>query len=141
VAQDGLPNVTKYYYLGSRRVALRTDGDLTYLHADHLGSASLATDVNGATLQNSDVRYLPFGEQRVAGAGMPTDRLYPGRGLRPTSRARDRVTLGRGDRPLRRARQSLALAVCTRRKLLGYDDPALGRFVSADTLVPELLAS
>jgi YD repeat-containing protein len=92
--------ITKYYYLGSRRVALRTDGDLTYLHADHLGSASLATDANGVTLQNSNVRYLPFGGQRVAGAGMPTDRLYPGRGLRPTSRARDRPALGRGDRPV-----------------------------------------
>jgi len=39
--------VTKYYYLGSQRVAMRQGGVLTYLHGDHLGSASLATDVSG----------------------------------------------------------------------------------------------
>jgi len=29
------PRVTKYYYLGSQRVAMRQGGVLTYLHGDH----------------------------------------------------------------------------------------------------------
>ena len=29
------PTVTKYYYLGSQRVAMRQGGVLTYLHGDH----------------------------------------------------------------------------------------------------------
>jgi len=41
---------------GSQRVAMRQGGVLTYLHGDHLGSASLATDVSGA--QVSEQRHI-----------------------------------------------------------------------------------
>ena len=45
---------------------------LTYLHGDHLGSTSLATDASGNVV--SQQRYKPYGELRWAsGAGMPTD--------------------------------------------------------------------
>jgi len=107
------PTVTKYYYyLGGQRVAMRQGGALTYLHGDHLGSASLATDASGAKITDSDTRYYPYGVTRpgLAGAGLPTDRRFTGQ--------REETGLGLydyGARPYA---------------------PALGRFISADTLVP-----
>lgn len=55
--------VTKYYYLGGQRVAMRQGGVLTYLLGDHLGSASLATNASGAKV--AEQRCLPH-------AGMPS---------------------------------------------------------------------
>jgi hypothetical protein len=51
---------TSYYFAGAQRIAMREGVTLTYLHGDHLGSASLATDAAGA--QVSVMRYTPFGE-------------------------------------------------------------------------------
>jgi len=98
--------VTKYYYLGSQRVARRQGGVLTYLHGDHLGSASLATDVSGAKV--SEQRYLPYGGTRSG--SMPTDRQYTGQ--------RNESGLGFYDFVARQF------------------DPTLGRFLQADTIVP-----
>jgi len=42
-----LPLVTKYYYFNGQRVAMRQNGQLTYLHGDHLGSTVLTTDSSG----------------------------------------------------------------------------------------------
>jgi hypothetical protein len=39
--------ITKYYYHGGQRVALRRAGVVYYLHTDHLGSTSLTTDAAG----------------------------------------------------------------------------------------------
>jgi hypothetical protein len=36
--------ITKYYYAGAQRIAMRTNGTLNYLLGDHLGSTSLITD-------------------------------------------------------------------------------------------------
>ena len=38
--------VTKYYYAGSQRIAMRKGTTLTYLLGDHLGSTSLAVDAS-----------------------------------------------------------------------------------------------
>ena len=38
--------VTKYYFAGTTRLAVRTNGTLKYLLADHLGSTTLSTDAN-----------------------------------------------------------------------------------------------
>lgn len=70
----GYQNPIKYYYLGSQRVAMRQGGVLTYLHGDHLGSASLVTNASGA--QVSEQRYLPYGGTRSG--SVPTDRQYTG---------------------------------------------------------------
>jgi len=107
------PTVTKYYTLGSQRIAQRQGGALTYLHGDHLGSASLATDASGAKITDSDTRYSPYGVTRpgLAGTGLPTDRRFTGQ--------REEVSLGLYDYG---ARQYA---------------PALGRFLQADTLVPD----
>ena len=61
---------------------MRRDGVRTYLHGDHLGSASLATDANGAKL--NAMRYYPlrqgsgqaYGETRSG--DLPTDRRFTG---------------------------------------------------------------
>jgi len=104
--------VTKYYTLGGQRVAQRQGSVLTYLHGDHLGSASLATDASGAKITDSDTRYYPYGVTRpgLAGTGLPTDRRFTGQ--------REETSLGLydyGARPYA---------------------PALGRFLQADTIVP-----
>ena len=97
---------------GGQHIALRVDGVLTYLHGDHLGSASLATDAHGAKLTGSDARYFPYGALRpgLAGATLPTDRRYTGQ--------RFEASLGLYDYNAR------------------YYNPTLGRFISADTIVP-----
>jgi RHS repeat-associated protein len=102
--------VTKYYYLGSQRVAVRKpDGAVNWLHGDHLGSTSLATDADGQ--QVSRQLYYPFGEVRWASAEMPTDFGYTGQRLDGTG-----------------------LMFYHAR----YYAPVLGRFISADSIVPEL---
>ena len=99
--------MTRYYYLGGQRVAMRQGGVLTYLHGDHLGSASLATDVSGVKV--SEMRYLPYGGTRSG--SMPTDRQFTGQRWESSLGFYDYV-----------ARQY---------------DPALGRFLQADTIVPD----
>ena len=98
--------ITKYYHFNGQRIAMRQNGALTYLHGDHLGSASLATTAAGA--QVSAQRYLPYGGTREG--EMPTDRQFTGQ--------RHETTLGFYDY---NARQY---------------DPVLGRFLQADSLVP-----
>ncbi len=108
----GYQSPTKYYYLGSQRVAMRQGGVLTYLHGDHLGSASLATNASGAQVLNSEQRYLPYGGTRsgFTGSGLPTDRQYTGQ--------RREASLGFYDYVARQF------------------DPALGRFLQADSIIP-----
>ena len=93
---------------------MRVEGDpdpakngVYYLHADHLGSASLTTDAGGNP--TSQLRYLPYGAPRSGSS--PTDRQFTGQ--------REEATLG---------------------SLYDYGarfySPVLGRFLSADTIVP-----
>ena len=100
---------TKYYDFGGQRLAVRQNGTLCYLHGDHLGSTSVATNNTGATTNN--VRYFAFGGQRFGNLlALPTDHTFTGQKL-------DRGTglLYYGAR---------------------YYDSALGMFISPDTLVP-----
>ncbi len=64
--------------LGGQRIAVRQGITLTYLHADALGSTSLATTVTGTLL--SQRRYLPYGATRpdFAASAFPTDRRHTG---------------------------------------------------------------
>jgi RHS repeat-associated protein len=103
---------TSYYYAGSTRVAMRQGGVVSYLHGDHLGSASLTTDASGTP--TSQLRYLPYGAPRPGypTGNVPTDYRF-------TGQRSEEASLG-----------SL------------YDfgarmySPVLGRFLSADTIVP-----
>jgi hypothetical protein len=68
--------VTKYYYHGGERVAMR-QGDVVYfIHADHLGSTSLTTDISGTLV--AETRYLPYGEERWITGTLVTDFTFTG---------------------------------------------------------------
>jgi len=101
---------TSYYYANGQRVAMRVGSTVSYLHSDYLGSASLATDANGAVVANSATRYYPYGGTRSGGSGLPTDRRFTGQ--------RQEAALGLYDYGAR------------------YYDPLVGRFISADAVVP-----
>ena len=49
--------VTKYYFAGPQRVAMRSGSTLYYLLADQLGSTSLTTNASGAPI--AEIRYKP----------------------------------------------------------------------------------
>ena len=80
----------------------------TYLHGDHLGSASLTTNASGQKV--SEQRYKPYGEVRwTSGPGLPTDKQFTGQ-----------------------TRSSYGTIFMSAREYL----PSLGRFLSADSIVP-----
>ena len=56
---------------------LRTQDKLKPPIADHLGSVVAVTDANGALVEDSEQRYMPFGQPRLA-ADPPTDFGYTG---------------------------------------------------------------
>ncbi|MBI5650983.1 MAG: hypothetical protein HZC40_11155 [Chloroflexi bacterium] len=69
----------KYYYFGAQRVAMKQGSVVTYLHGDHLGSTSVAS--NGATgalvSRQTHVAYA-FGAVRTSEAALPTDYTFTG---------------------------------------------------------------
>lgn len=99
----------KYYYAGSQRVAMNDNGTLRYLLGDHLGSTSLTVDINGN--QVAELRYKAWGETRYVSGTTPTTFKYTGQ--------REDVGLG-----------GIMFYVAR------WYDPAVGRFLQADTVVP-----
>ncbi|WP_207936627.1 RHS repeat-associated core domain-containing protein [Actinomadura sp. KC216] len=76
---------TRYYNLGGQTVAMRTsDGTVTYLTADHLGTAQIA--VNAATQAGTVRRFTPFGAVRALDddATWPNDKGFLGGTQDPT---------------------------------------------------------
>jgi len=57
--------VTKYYFFGGQRIAMKRGTTLTYLHSDHLGSTVLETSTSGAP--TADQKYFAYGNQRDTG--------------------------------------------------------------------------
>jgi RHS repeat-associated protein len=99
----------KYYLFNGQRVALRKDGMVYYLLGDHLGSTSLVADAEGNKLAEN--RYYPYGEERLGSGTLPTDYRFTGQ----------------------RVEQSLGIYAMGAR----WYDPALGRWSSPDTVVPD----
>jgi len=101
---------TSYYFLGGQRVALKKAGTLYYLLTDHLGSTAVATNQSGGVVAQQ--LYKPWGESRWSSGTLPTDRKL-------TGQRSEEATLG---------------------SLYDYGaraySPRLGRFLSADTIVP-----
>ncbi len=106
----GIRRAVRFYVRGDLELdnLIFYDGVLTYLHSDHLGSASLATDASGGVI--SEMRYYPYGKERWAAGASPTDFGFTGqRDVPGTSLMYYRAR---------------------------YYHPALGRFISADSIVP-----
>jgi RHS repeat-associated protein len=105
--------VTKYYYIGSSRVALRrgtlSGSEVTYLHTDHLGTVSIATNANAQVLART--LNLPYGGVRWSSGSMPTDYAFTGM----------KEPVGTG------------LVYLHAR----FYASSSGRFVSADTIIPQ----
>jgi hypothetical protein len=68
--------VTKYNFARATRLAVRTDGTLRFLLADHIGSSSLTTDANG--VQTASALYKAFGETRYTLGALGTDYKFTG---------------------------------------------------------------
>ena len=88
--------------------AMRINSTLYYVLKDHLGSASVVTDASGNIVGEN--RYYPFGETRLSTGSILTDKLYTGQ--------REMAGLGIYHYQAR------------------FYSPKLGRFLSADTIVP-----
>ena len=104
---DGV--VTKYYYAGSQRIAMRKGGTLNYLLGDHLGSTSLVTDATGNIV--SQQKYKAWGETRYSSGNEVTKYQYTGQ-YSYTS--------------------DFGLMFYNAR----WYDPSLSRFAQADSIVP-----
>jgi RHS repeat-associated protein len=98
--------ITTYYYLGGRRVAMRRDTTLQYIHQDHISSTAVMTSDNG-TLVGS-MKYYPYGDRLESQGTLSTDKLFTGQRL-----------------------DSTGLYYYGAR----YYDAGIGRFISADTVV------
>ncbi|WP_423224229.1 RHS repeat-associated core domain-containing protein [Candidatus Amarolinea aalborgensis] len=104
--------VKKYYYAGSVRVAENSGGALYYLLGDHLGSTAVTLDSAGNRLNtNTEIRYYPYGAPRYTAGATPTTFNFTGQ---------------------RRDSGSRLLYYGAR-----WYDPVIGRFISADTIVPQ----
>ncbi|MFZ1754286.1 MAG: RHS repeat-associated core domain-containing protein [Caldilineaceae bacterium] len=98
----------KHYSFNGMRIAISKGGVLKYVHADHLTSTSVETDGNGG--QNASRSYYAYGEVRASSGTLHTDRTYTGQKADGTG-----------------------LLYYNAR----YYNPALGTFLSPDTLVPD----
>ncbi len=96
-----------HYRFGGLRFAVKRGGDLFHLHGDHLGSTSLTTD--GAGAATASRAYYAYGAERSSSGDLKTDHTF-------TSQKRD----------------ATGLMYYNAR----YYDPALGTFISPDSMVP-----
>jgi RHS repeat-associated protein len=115
--------ITKYYFAGASRIAMRKymipqNMTVEYFLGDHLGSTSITTDNAGVKV--SEMRYKPWGELRYSWTNAPA-------GTSPTYELTKYQFTGQ-------------YSYNTEFGLMFYGarfyDSAVGRFVSADTIVP-----
>jgi len=106
-------NCSRFIWAGSTRIAtIASNGTINYWHGDHLGSSSVITDNAGTKVQA--VAYYPFGNTRTNQSfttpAIDVPYKYTGKEL-----------------------DSTGLYYYEAR----YYDPVLGRFISADIIVPD----
>ena len=111
--ERGTTGVIHLFANTTRIASVRTDGTIQYYHGNHLGSASVITDSTGTVKETME--YLPFGGYRVR---QDLDGSFPDVNYTFTDQEDDDET-----------------------GLYNYKarlyDPLLGRFISADSIIPE----
>jgi RHS repeat-associated protein len=100
---------TSYYFFGGKRVAMRQGSTTTWIVGDHLGSASVTLNSSGAII--GQARYMPYGETRWSTGLITTSRRFA-----------DQIQDSYSNMYRMGAR---------------WYDPLIGRWLSADTLVPQ----
>ncbi len=100
--------LTKYYYAGAQRVAMNKGGALSFLLSDHLGSTTVTLNADGSAA--AELRYSAWGETRDSSGTTPTSRQFTGQ-INETA---------------------IGLYFYNAR----FYDSSLGRFVQADSIVP-----
>ena len=103
---DGTTTAISHFSFGSLRIAVKRGNTLYHLHGDHLGSTSLTTA--GSAVEASRT-YYAYGSERAATGELQTDRTFTGQ-----------------------KRDATGLMYYNAR----YYDPALGTFISPDSMVP-----
>ncbi len=106
---SGVTTAISHYSFSGLRIAVKRGSTLYHVHGDHLGSTSLTTAAAGVEGGRAD---HPYGAQRSAWGTLHTDRTFMGQ-------KEDGTGL-----PYYSAR---------------YYDPALGTFISPDTVVPDAM--
>ena len=104
----GVTTAISHYSFGGLRIAVKRGNILYYLHGDQLGSTSLATA--GSAVEASRADYAYGTPQHAASGDLQTDRTFTGQKFDATGLLYDNAR---------------------------YDDPALGTFVSPDSMVPD----
>ena len=104
---DATTTAISHYSFGGLRVAVKRGSALYHLHGDHLGSTSLTT-LSSATIASRT--YHAYGAERAATGDLQTDRTFTGQKSDATG-----------------------LLYYNAR----YYDPALGAFISPDTIIPD----
>ena len=102
--------MVKYFYAGGQRVAMKKGSTVYFLLSDHLGSTTVTAN-SSAALEVGELRYKAWGETRYASGTTYTARHFTGQ--------IDETSLGLYYYGAR------------------YYDSLLGRFIQADTIVPE----
>jgi RHS repeat-associated protein len=102
---------SKYIFAGSQRIALKPVGssEVYYYQPDHLGSSNIVTNQAGSKVE--ELTYYPYGQTRTNTGSINVNHKY-------TSQELD---------------SSTGLYFYNAR----YYDPVLGRFIQADTIVPD----
>ncbi|MBI5343479.1 MAG: RHS repeat protein [Deltaproteobacteria bacterium] len=100
---------TKHIFAGGNRIVTKNPSATYFYHTDHLRSSSVITDASGAKVE--EIYYFPFGATRLNSGSVNLKHKY-------TGQEEDAET---------------GLYYYGAR----YYDPAIGRFVSADTIIPD----
>jgi RHS repeat-associated protein len=101
--------MVKYYYAAGQRAAMRVGSSTVYyLLGDHLGSTAITANSSGG--EYGELRYKAWGETRFTSGSTPTTYRFTGQ----------------------REDATIQLLFYNAR----YYDAALGRFIQADTIVP-----